>query len=114
LKKYTVRVGFHAESEKSIGILADVIINPETGGYSASRLEWFPKSLCEIEKKEIPGKLPEYYLTAPEWLLKDKKVNFDVLDSEIKWPLNDPNYTAGGKMNYKDEVGILFIKKNKS
>lgn len=74
---YKVRVGNHADSDKSFGLLVDVIIDPETGGYSASRLEWFPKSLCSLEKVEIEGHLPEYYLTAPEWLLKQKKVNYE-------------------------------------
>jgi hypothetical protein len=72
----TVRVGFHGESKKCYGVLVDVKIDPETGNYSAGRLEWFPNSLCEVEKKEIPGKLPEYYLTAPEWILKKKNVKY--------------------------------------
>lgn len=77
---YKVRVGNHADSDKSIGLLVDVRIDPDTGGYSASRLEWFPKSLCTLEKNEVEGKLTEYYLTAPEWLLKQKKVNYERKD----------------------------------
>ena len=69
-----VRVGNHAESDKSFGLLVDVILGPKPSDYSASRLEWFPKSLCTIEKKEIENGIPEYYLTAPEWLLKTKNV----------------------------------------
>ena len=75
-KKFTVRVSFHGESDKSYGVLVDLIINKETNGYSASRLEWFPKSLCEIEKKEVAGIISEYHLTAPEWLLKSKNVKY--------------------------------------
>jgi hypothetical protein len=74
--KYKVRVGYHGESKKCYGLLVDVIIDPKTQDYSASRLEWFPKSLCEVEKKEIPGHVPAYFLTAPEWLLKNKNVNY--------------------------------------
>lgn len=74
----TVRVSNHAESDNSYGVLVDLIIIPETNHYSASRLEWFPKSICKIEKIEIENKLPEYYLTAPEWILKQKKVKYEL------------------------------------
>jgi hypothetical protein len=72
-----VRVGFHADSEKSIGVLVDVKLGPKLNDYSASRLEWFPKSLCSIEKKEIENQIPQYYLTAPDWLLKTKNVSLE-------------------------------------
>lgn len=74
---FKVRVGSPVYSEKSIGALVDVIIIPETNHYSASRLEWFPKSLCDIEEVKAENRLTEYYLTAPEWLLKEKKVNYE-------------------------------------
>jgi hypothetical protein len=77
MSNFKVRVGSPVYSEKSIGVLVDVIIIPEKNHYSASRLEWFPKSLCEIEEKRIENKLTEYYLTAPEWLLKEKKVKYE-------------------------------------
>lgn len=72
-----VRVGFHANSDKSIGVLVDVILGPKENDYAASRLEWFPKSLCSIEKIENENQLPKYYLTAPEWLLKTKNVSLE-------------------------------------
>jgi hypothetical protein len=75
-KSHKVRVGYHAKTNKSYGLLVDVIIGPDDE-YSASRLEWFPISLCELEKEEIPGHVPAYYLTAPEWILKEKKVNYE-------------------------------------
>jgi len=70
-----LRVGYHAESEKSFGVLVDVTLGPMLNDYAASRLEWFPKSLCSIEKKEVENGIPEYYLTAPDWLLKTKNVS---------------------------------------
>jgi len=73
-----VRVSNHAESDNSYGVLVDLIIIPETNHYSASRLEWFPKSICTLEKIEIENKLTEYYLTAPEWILKQKKVKYEL------------------------------------
>ena len=76
-KFFKVRVGFHAESDKSYGVLVDVHVDAETKDYSAGRLEWFPKSLCEVEEEEIHGHVPAYYLTAPEWLLKTKKVKYE-------------------------------------
>lgn len=78
MPKFKVRVGSPVYTEKSIGVLVDVIVIPETNHYSASRLEWFPKSICTLEKIEIENKLTEYYLTAPEWLLKEKKVKYEL------------------------------------
>lgn len=75
--KFTVRVSFHAQSDSSYGLLVDFHLE-ENGGHSANRLEWFPKSLCDIEKIEAPGKLPEYYLTAPEWILISRKVKYEI------------------------------------
>ena len=73
-----VRVSNHAENEKSFGVLVDLIIIPEKNHYSASRLEWFPKSICTLEKVEVENNHPEYYLTAPEWILKQKKVKYEL------------------------------------
>lgn len=77
---FRVRVGHHGDSEKSFGVLADFYFD-ENGNHSASRLEWFPKSICTLEKVEVENNLPEYYLTAPEWILKQKKVkyNYEIL-----------------------------------
>lgn len=72
-----VRVSNHAESNNSYGVLVDLIIISEENHYSASRLEWFPKSICTLEKVEVKNHLPEYYLTAPEWILKQKKVKYE-------------------------------------
>lgn len=73
---FTVRVSFHAESEKSFGVLVDLNIGPN-GEYSASRVEWFPKSICLLKKIEVDNTIiPQYYLTAPEWLLKNKNVKY--------------------------------------
>lgn len=77
MPNFKVRVGSPVYGEKSIGVLVDVIIIPETNHYSASRLEWFPKSLCKIDEVRAENRLTEYYLTAPEWLLKEKKVKYE-------------------------------------
>lgn len=76
MANHKVRVGGPVESKKMIGVLVDVFIDPETGDYSASRLEWFPKSLCELETVEVENDLPAHYLTAPEWLLKKNEVKY--------------------------------------
>ncbi len=76
-KNKTVQVSFHAESEKSIGVLVDLTFDSDGHNFAASRLEWFPKSSCSIEKKEIEGQRPIYFLTAPEWLLKAKNVKYE-------------------------------------
>ncbi|MFH6944613.1 hypothetical protein [Flavobacterium sp. FlaQc-50] len=78
MPNYTVRVGNHAETPKSYGVLVDFHIDKEKGMHSAGRLEWFTKSLCTLEKVEVKDRLPEYYLTAPEWLLKQKKVKYEL------------------------------------
>jgi hypothetical protein len=87
-----IRVGGPRYSEKSIGVLVDVVID-ENGSFSSSRLEWFPKSLCAVEKIEIEGKLPEYYLTAPRWLVEKKnkttKPRSDIDQEEIDCPSLD-------------------------
>ncbi len=72
----TVQVSFHAESDKSYGVLVDLRFDEKGYNYAASRLEWFPKSICSLEKKEVEGNRPEYFLTAPEWILKQKKVEY--------------------------------------
>jgi len=73
----TVQVYLHVETEKSIVVLVDLILSPEGIIDCASRLEWFPTSICSLVKKEEKGKLPAYFLTAPEWLLKAKKVKYE-------------------------------------
>lgn len=75
----TVQVSFHAESEKSIGVLVDLHFDENEINTSASRLEWFPKSICSLEKTESPDPnkfLPTYFLTAPQWLLDKKNVKY--------------------------------------
>lgn len=62
-----VEVGFHAESEKSWAVLVD--IHSPT---SASRKEWFPKNLCALGRH--PVNIYRHIMTAPKWLLIEKKV----------------------------------------
>lgn len=73
----TVQVWFHAESEKSIGVLVELRFDESGHNYAANRLEWFPKSICTLEKKDVEGGIPVYFLKAPEWILKNKKVNYE-------------------------------------
>lgn len=69
-----VQVIYSRESESSYGVLVDLILNSEGRVTGGSRLEWFPMSLCELEKVEVENNVPEFYLTAPQWLLEKKKV----------------------------------------
>jgi hypothetical protein len=75
-EKKTVQVYLHAETTTAIGVFVSLILDSDGHIQSGSRVEWFPKSICSLEKKEISGKLPEYFLTAPEWILKSKKVKY--------------------------------------
>lgn len=78
-KEYRVQVSNHAESDKSYGVLVDLRFDEKGICFAASRLEWFPKSLCSLEKVESPDStklLPTYFLTAPEWLLDKKNVKY--------------------------------------
>lgn len=79
MEKSRVQVGTPRYSEKSIGVLVELIIGPKPNDFSAGRLEWFPKSLCEIEEIREEGVLPKYFLTAPNWLLEEKKVSCEIL-----------------------------------
>lgn len=72
-----VQVSSPRESEKSIGVLVNLTFDENGKNVSASDLEWFPKSLCSIEKIEPEDRakdFPTYFLTAPDWLI-DKKIN---------------------------------------
>lgn len=60
-------VSLHSDSEKSWAVLVD--IHSPT---SASRKEWFPKKLCSLEPHPI--NTHRQFLTAPRWLLIEKKV----------------------------------------
>jgi hypothetical protein len=73
----TIQVTSPRESEKSIGVLVDLVFNENGLNVSASNLKWFPKSLCSIEKVEpidIKKNLPTFFLTAPKWLI-EKNIN---------------------------------------
>ena len=69
----TIQVTSPIESEKSIGVLVDLVFNENGLNTSASNLKWFPKSLCTVEKVEPIDRtknLPTYFLTAPKWLVE--------------------------------------------
>jgi hypothetical protein len=71
-----VQVGTPRESENSYGVLVDVTFDDKGRFSSAMRLEWFPKTHCELEKIEVPNYLDSYFLLAPEWLLKKNNVKY--------------------------------------
>lgn len=72
--KIRVQVSYSRESESSWGVLVDLVFG-EDGHYKASsRLEWFSKNLCELEKVEVENHVPAFFLTAPKWLLDKKNV----------------------------------------
>jgi hypothetical protein len=70
-----VQVSSPRESEKSIGVLVNLRFDENGKHVSSMDLQWFPKSLCSIEKiepKDRTKELPSYFLTAPEWLIDEK------------------------------------------
>lgn len=72
-----VQVSSPTESDKAIGVLVDLIFDKNGKNTSASRLIWFPKSICSVEKIEPIDRtkeLPTYFLTAPKWIV-DKLIN---------------------------------------
>jgi hypothetical protein len=73
----TVEVSFHAESKTSFAVLVDKGV--ELGSWS--RIEWFPKKLVTLAKIQSDNRIeyirPVYFLTAPVWLLEDRKVKLD-------------------------------------
>lgn len=76
-KLYRIQVSSPVESEKSIGVLVDLLFDKNGRNTSATNLKWFPKSLCTIERIEPVDwkkELPTYFLTAPKWLI-DKNIN---------------------------------------
>ena len=84
----TVQVSSPIESEKTFGVLVDLIFDENGKNTSASRLKWFPKSICSIEKIEpidSTKDLPTYFLTAPKWIV-DKLINKKNNFKENRYP----------------------------
>lgn len=78
----TVQVSGVCESQKSFGCLVDLLFDEQGYNTSASRQEWFPKSMCSLEEVEFQkdhfGKqitCKKWFLTAPKWMLDNKKIN---------------------------------------
>lgn len=68
-----VQVSSPRESENSIGVLVHLRFDENGKNISAYDLQWFPKSLCTVEKVEPIDRtknLPTYFLTAPKWLVE--------------------------------------------
>lgn len=68
-----VRVGFGGEAEKSWNLFVDEF--KERDGFS--RTEWFPKKLCRLRERRIPGKIVVWILICPLWLLEKNKVKIN-------------------------------------
>jgi hypothetical protein len=71
-----VQVSSPRESENSIGVLVNLLFDENGKHTSSSNLQWFPKSLCTIERIEpvdSTKELPSYFLTAPKWII-DKNI----------------------------------------
>ena len=78
-----VQVGVARESETSYGCLVDLRYDDKGNNTSASRLVWFPKSICTYEVVEYErdwfGKTiidKKYFMTAPKWFLDKNKINY--------------------------------------
>lgn len=78
-----VQVSSARESETSYGCLVDLRFDDKGNNTSASRLVWFPRSLCTYEVVEYErdwfGKTiidKKYFMTAPKWFLDKKEINY--------------------------------------
>lgn len=78
-----VQVTSARESEKSYGCLVDLKFDKKENNTSASRLVWFPKSLCTYEvvdfERDWFGKTiidKKYFMTAPKWFLDTKEITY--------------------------------------
>jgi hypothetical protein len=70
-----VQVSSPIESQNSIGVLVKLLFDENGKHTSSSDLQWFPRSLCSIEKIEPNDRtkeMPSYFLTAPKWLIEKK------------------------------------------
>ncbi len=72
-----IQVSYKWESSDSFACLVNLNFD-ENGKYTgfSNTLEWFPKSLCVLEKIEAEP-FPEYFITVPVWLLDKKKIKHD-------------------------------------
>lgn len=80
--KIIIQVSGVVYSEKSIGALVDLRFDERGECMAASRLVWFPKSLCDIE--EMPpvenGKFKRYFISAPMWLIEKNNIKIEQND----------------------------------
>lgn len=70
-----IQVSSPIESQNSIGVLVKLLFDENGRNTSSSDLQWFPRSLCSIEKIEPNDRakeMPSYFLTAPKWLIEKK------------------------------------------
>lgn len=75
VEKIKVIVFFVTETDKSFKLEVNRIYDEEGNRVACGPEYWFPKSLCELEKIE-DKKGGKCFLTAPEWLLIEKKVKY--------------------------------------
>ncbi len=76
----TVQVSGVVHTEKSIGSLVDLMFDDKCECTSASRLIWFPKSICEIQiLQPLEGNLrTRSFVTAPKWFLDKNKIIYKI------------------------------------
>lgn len=77
----TVIVSHHGETPTHWAVLVDHTTDRETGKIIGfSRVEWFPKEDCTLERvpgdKKITTYEHVYELKAPRWLLKSRRVTY--------------------------------------
>jgi len=78
-KSIKIQVSFHAESENMYAVAVNLQFDDSGKFIGSSGKEWFPKSLCVLEKIEPTNpneELPKYFLTVPVWLLDKKKIKY--------------------------------------
>lgn len=77
--KSKIQVSGTVISEKSIGALVDLLFDEKGECSSASRLIWFPKSICVLEEfapKENHN-FKSYFITAPKWFLDKNNIPYE-------------------------------------
>lgn len=77
--KTKIQVSGTVISEKSIGALVDLLFNEKGECSSASRLVWFPKSICVLEEFDLKENhnFKSYFITAPKWFLDKNNINYE-------------------------------------
>tara|TARA_R110000868_G_scaffold369916_1_gene633394 strand:- start:495 stop:794 length:300 start_codon:yes stop_codon:yes gene_type:complete len=83
-KLITIEVSGIRDAQNSFGALVDLNFNKLDICTSASRLVWFPKSICILKKVEYEldyfGKAivrNKYFMSAPKWFLDKNNITYN-------------------------------------